>query len=225
MNHLDIKLYIIIFGILISFSSCAQNSRENNKVTKSNKTYPEGYEKATLAGGCFWCVEAVFERVEGVHDAISGYSGGKENNPTYNAVAAGKTSHAEAVEIYYDPEKISYAKILEIFFATHDPTTLNRQGPDVGPQYRSSVFYHNDRQKEIAQEVIQELERKKAFKNPVVTEVVPFEKFFTAEDYHQDYYELNPDNPYIINVTRPKILKFEKEYKDVLKSASTTRNN
>lgn len=219
MKRSVIHLLFFSFWIFLSVNSCAQKKNDQKRVAKIDKVALEGYERATLAGGCFWCVEAIFERVEGVKAVISGYSGGTEENPTYNAVASGNTSHAEAVEIYFDPETISYEMILEIFFATHDPTTLNRQGPDIGKQYRSSVFYHNNEQKEKALKVIDELDKEKVFQNPIVTEVVPYVQFFEAEDYHQDYYEYNPNNPYIINVTRPKVLKFEKEYQDYLKDS------
>jgi peptide-methionine (S)-S-oxide reductase len=209
----------IFFAIILLFviSSCAQKRDEPIKKATLNQDDLQGSSVATLAGGCFWCVEAVFERIEGVRDAVSGYTGGKEKNPTYKDVSAGKTTHAEAVQVYFDPAKISYEKILEIFFATHDPTTLNRQGPDIGAQYRSAIYYHNEEQKRQAQKIIESLSQSGKFKNPIVTEVTPFDKFYTAEDYHQDYYEHNPNNPYIIGVTRPKIKKFEKEFKDQLK--------
>lgn len=210
-----IPILFIFFSI--SLTSCAQKQQEQTPRTPIDRQDLEGMEKATLAGGCFWCVEAVFERVEGVKAAISGYTGGTEENPTYEEVSGGNTSHAEAVEIYYNPEVISYGKILEIFFATHDPTTLNRQGPDVGAQYRSAVYYHNEDQKEQAEQYIASIEKSGEFDDPVVTELVPYTEFYEAEDYHQDYYELNPGNPYIISVTKPKINKFVKEYDDLLK--------
>lgn len=175
------------------------------------------FSKATFAGGCFWCVEAVFERVEGVKDVISGYSGGKKENADYKKVSAGLTSHAEAVQIFYDPKVITFEELLEIFFATHDPTQLNRQGPDVGEQYRSAVFYHDDGQKEATKAYIQKLNQSGKFSKKIVTLVVPYDAFYTAEDYHQDYYEHNPGNPYIIQVTAPKVKKFLKQFPDKLK--------
>jgi peptide-methionine (S)-S-oxide reductase len=215
-------ILIFLLGTFISFASCAQNKNDLQKADKIDRADLASYKIATVAGGCFWCVEAVFERVEGVKEAISGYTGGKEKNPTYNAVASGKTSHAEAVEIYFDPKIISYKEILQIFFATHDPTTLNRQGPDVGKQYRSAIYFQDQEQKSIAQEVINQLTQEGAFSNSIVTEVVPYTQFYEAEDYHQDYYEHNPNNPYIINVTRPKIKKFEKDFKKYLKASYTS---
>lgn len=213
-RNLIFYFFVIVF---FSTSSCAQKRNEQIKKASLSQKDLEGSTIATVAGGCFWCVEAVFERVEGVKAAVSGYTGGKEKNPTYEQVSAGRTSHAEAVQIYYDPEKVSYEKILEIFFATHDPTTLNRQGPDVGAQYRSAVYYHNEDQKKQAQNYIKTLNQSGKFNDPIVTEVTALNEFYEAEEYHQDYYEHNPTNPYIIGVTRPKIKKFEKEYKDLLK--------
>ncbi|MDQ3394438.1 MAG: peptide-methionine (S)-S-oxide reductase MsrA [Bacteroidota bacterium] len=219
MQNTRLLIPIILMGFLFSHSSCAQKKNNNHQqTTKIDAKDIEGLEKATVAGGCFWCVEAVFERVAGVKMAVSGYTGGAETTPTYEAVAAGKTSHAEAVEIYFDPKIISYRKILEVFFDTHDPTTLNRQGPDVGRQYRSAVYFHDDEQRKQVQEVIAQLEQKKKFNNPIVTELVPYTTFYQAEEYHQDYYEHNPNNPYIINVTKPKIVKFEKNYQEILKN-------
>lgn len=173
--------------------------------------------KATFAGGCFWCTEAVFERVEGVKDVVSGYSGGKESDADYQTVSNGETDHAEAVQIFYDPAVVSFKTLLEIFFATHDPTQLNRQGPDVGRQYRSAVFYHDDSQKEETEAYIKELNASGKFDKEIVTQVVPYEAFYKAEDYHQDYYEHHPENPYIIQVTAPKVKKFLKTFPDKLK--------
>lgn len=215
MKALNLVVTSFIFIVLIASFSCAENYDQGKSATTSENL--EGLEKATVAGGCFWCVEAVFERVEGVEAAISGYTGGKEANPNYTQVSSGKTTHAEAVEIYFDPSKINYRKILEIFFATHDPTTLNRQGPDVGAQYRSEIYYHTDEQKRIIREVIDSLSSAGVFKNKIVTKISPYTQFYKAEEYHQDYYEHNPGNPYVASVTRPKIEKFEKEYKKLLK--------
>ncbi|NJO03199.1 MAG: peptide-methionine (S)-S-oxide reductase MsrA [Bacteroidia bacterium] len=176
----------------------------------ARQSLEDGLAVATFAGGCFWCVEAVFERVEGVDRAVSGYSGGKEKNPTYEAVGGGLTGHAEAVQVYYDPEVVTYEELLEIFFATHDPTQLNRQGPDVGRQYRSAVFYHDEEQQKLVEAYVKKLEESGKFSNPIVTQRVPFETFYDAEDYHQDYYEHHPENPYVISVTKPKVEKFKK---------------
>lgn len=172
---------------------------------------------ATLGSGCFWCTEAVFERVKGVKKVISGYSGGNVPNPSYEAVCTGKTGHAECVQVYFDEKEISYIQLLEIFFYTHDPTTLNRQGADVGTQYRSVIFYHDENQKQLAEKVKKELNEAKVWDNPIVTEIVPFKKFYEAEEYHQNYYEKNPYQGYCAFVITPKIEKFEKVFKDFLK--------
>lgn len=214
------KSLLLAFLIMSIFlTSCAQN--QNQKMAQATLSDAEkaSLSQATFAGGCFWCVEAVFERVKGVRSAVSGYAGGSEQNPTYENVSAGKTSHAEAVTIYFDSTEVEFSTLLEVFFATHDPTTLNRQGPDVGAQYRSVVFYHNDAQQRETEEYLSELEVTGKFKDPVVTQVVPFEKFYEAEDYHQDYYAHHPNDAYIQAVTQPKIEKFEKEFKTLLKEA------
>ena len=195
------KFYLLSLFILLHVTSWAQN---DTKI-------------ATLAGGCFWCTEAVYERVEGVVDVYSGYTGGSEENPTYRQVSYGRTSHAEAIQIIYDPEVLSYDKILEIFFtAAHDPTQLNRQGNDVGRQYRSAAYYHNDAQKRAIEKAIAKYNESK-FDGNIVTEVEPLQKFWMAEDYHQDYYELNPGNPYIINVARDKVRKLNKYFPELVK--------
>ena len=177
-------------------------------------------EIATFAGGCFWCTEAVFERVKGVEDVISGYTGGTQKNPTYKQVSYGKTDHAEGVQIYFDPDRVSYQELVEIFFATHDPTTLNRQGPDIGKQYRSAIYYHDETQRSIVKDHIKQLTEKGTYQDPIVTEVEAFGTFYPAEDYHQDYYQKHPNNPYIQAVAVPKVKKFEKRFKDKLKAAS-----
>jgi peptide-methionine (S)-S-oxide reductase len=170
-------------------------------------------ENATLAAGCFWCVEAVFQQLKGVNSVVSGYIGGHTDNPTYKDVLTGKTGHAEACQIEFDPEQITYEELLEVFFETHDPTTLNRQGNDVGTQYRSAIFYHNEAQKEAAEQVKSKVDASGAWKNSVVTEIVPFTKFYRAEDYHQNYYKNNPNQQYCRFVIRPKLDKFEKLFK------------
>jgi peptide methionine sulfoxide reductase msrA/msrB len=179
----------------------------------------EQYEVATFAGGCFWCVEASFERIEGVVDVISGYSGGEKAYPTYEEVSSRKTKYAESIQVYYDPAVIDFPKLLEVFFVAHDPTQLNRQGPDVGPQYRSEIFYHGTEQKELAEAYIKELDNSGKFDRPVVTALSPYKEFWVAEAYHQDYYEHHPENPYIQSVSRPKVEKVEKEFADILKDA------
>jgi peptide-methionine (S)-S-oxide reductase len=175
-------------------------------------------EQATLAGGCFWCLEAVYEQLKGVEKIESGYSGGAVANPTYEQVCGGKTGHAEVVQVTFDPAVVSYREILEIFFAIHDPTSLNRQGADVGTQYRSAIFYHSPEQKAIAEKTIADLNAEGIWNKPIVTEVVPFKQFFKAEDYHQGYFRDNPYQPYCLGVVSPKVAKFRQKFSDKLKS-------
>ncbi|MEM8599990.1 MAG: peptide-methionine (S)-S-oxide reductase MsrA [Bacteroidota bacterium] len=172
--------------------------------------------KATLGGGCFWCVEAVLKPLRGVHAAVSGYAGGTIPNPTYREICSGLTGHAEVVEVTFDPSEIAYADLLRVFFATHDPTTLNRQGADVGTQYRSVVFTHSDEQAETAHAVIAEIEAASIFDAPIVTQVQPAPTFYEAEDYHQDYFARNPNQPYCAAVIAPKVAKFRKRFLDKL---------
>ena len=167
---------------------------------------------ATFGAGCFWCVEAAFQQLKGVTSVFSGYSGGHIENPTYEQVCTGSTGHAEVCQIEYDPEKISYEELLEVFFEIHDPTTLNRQGNDVGTQYRSVIFYHNEDQKKKAEKLKAELDAKGLWKNPIITELLPLSKFYKAEDYHQNYYRNNPNQPYCRVVIKPKLQKFEKVF-------------
>lgn len=199
------------------FFSCAEDKPQQGPPKVLDKETQSGLEQATFAGGCFWCIEVIFEAVEGVEDVVSGYSGGKEENPTYKQVSSGKTGHAEAVMIYYDSEVVNYNELLEVFFDVHDPTTLNRQGPDVGPQYRSVILYHSEAQKKAAQAYIQKLDSSGKFSSAIVTEIVPFEKFYVAEDYHQDYCRINPNDPYVKNVSLPKFEKFKNSFEDMLK--------
>ena len=175
-------------------------------------------DTATFGNGCFWCTEAIFESLNGVQSAVSGYSGGHVTDPDYNQVCSGTTGHAEAVQILYDPSIISFEQLLEVFWSTHDPTTLNRQGNDVGTQYRSVVFYHNEKQKELAESYKQDLNNKKVFPDPIVTEIVAYSKFYPAENYHQQYFELNGHEPYCTFVIRPKLDKFKKAFHDKLKT-------
>jgi len=173
---------------------------------------------ATLAAGCFWCTEAVYERIEGVEDVVSGYIGGQLANPNYTQVLTGRTGHAEAVEIYYDPSVRTYEELLKIFFKTHDPTTLNRQGPDIGTQYRSAIFYHNDEQKKIAEATIKKLNDSGDFRNRIVTTLEPADKFYPAEEYHQDYFRRNPNENYCRRVVRSKVRKTNLLFGDLLKT-------
>jgi peptide-methionine (S)-S-oxide reductase len=178
---------------------------------------PAPFEMATLGGGCFWCLEAVYAELRGVMKVESGYAGGDAPNPTYRQVCSGTTGHAEVVQITFDPAVLAFNDLLNIFFTIHDPTTLNRQGADVGTQYRSVIFYHNEAQRQQAQSIIRELEEKKIWKNPIVTEVKPLDAFYRAEDYHQEYYSRNPGQPYCQAVITPKVAKLRKMYMDKLK--------
>jgi len=174
-------------------------------------------EIATLAGGCFWCMEAVFDELKGVQSVESGYTGGHVANPTYRQVCSETTGHAEAVQISFDPAQLTYKDLLSIFFSVHDPTTLNRQGNDVGTSYRSAIFYHSDEQKAVAEEVIRELTAQQLWRDPIVTELARFDKFYIAEDYHQEYFAHNGSQPYCRAVVAPKVAKFRKQYLERLK--------
>ncbi len=176
-----------------------------------------GTEVATLAGGCFWCLEAIFDDLKGVVQVDSGYAGGTIPNPTYRQVCTGTTGHAEVVQIMFGPRVLSFKELLEVFFTVHDPTTLNRQGPDAGTQYRSAIFYHTPEQKAIAEQVIAEITAARIWPSPIVTEVTPFTAFYKAEDYHQEYFQLNGQQPYCRAVVAPKVAKFRKQFRDRLK--------
>jgi len=181
-------------------------------------------EVATLAGGCFWCLEAVFDDLRGVERVDSGYAGGSVPNPTYRAVCAGTTGHAEVVQVAFDPQAVSFKEILEVFFTIHDPTTLNRQGADVGTQYRSAIFYHSPEQKEVAAQVISELNAANVWDAPIVTEVVPLTEFYPAEEYHREYYQRNPDQAYCRAVVAPKVAKFRKHFLEKMKRQTPARH-
>jgi len=210
MKFLGFSLMIVIF-------SC-QSHGNRSEVADSTDLPDVDYQKldtATFAGGCFWCVEASFEQIAGVAEAVSGYAGGRESTANYHLVSSGRTKHAEAVQIYYDPLVIDYETLLAVFFIAHDPTQLNRQGPDVGTQYRSEIFYHNDEQKRLAEARIQEI--RSEFDLRVVTAISELKRFYTAEEYHQDYEKKHPDNTYIRSVSKPKIDRVAKVFKDRLK--------
>lgn len=178
---------------------------------------PPGQEALILGGGCFWCTEAVFLRLQGVNSVISGYAGGLVERPSYSQIGTGRTGHAEVIQVVFDPEKISSAALLEVFWATHDPTTLNRQGADVGPQYRSAIFYLSEKQAEVANEMKQQLDQSGIYGTPVVTEITPFSNFYVAENYHQNYYAQHGGQPYCQFVVRPKVEKLQKLFADRLK--------
>jgi peptide-methionine (S)-S-oxide reductase len=188
---------------------------------KAQETAKEGklIEEATLGGGCFWCTEAIIEELEGVNEVVSGYAGGETENPTYHQVSHGTTGHAEVTQVYFDPQVISYADLLRVFLATHNPTTLNRQGVDVGEEYRSIILYHNEQQQQTAREIIQEMQP--LFDKPIVTDVVPFTKFYKAEQSHQDYYRSNPEKAYCQAVINPKLQKMRLQFTNSLKKKKT----
>jgi peptide-methionine (S)-S-oxide reductase len=214
--------FIIPIVFIYFFTSSGCEKRETNayseKKTETGDTINmDSLQIATFGSGCFWCTEAIFERLNGVVKVESGYSGGKVENPTYEEVCTGTTGHAEVTQITYDPSIISFDELLEVFWKTHDPTTLNRQGNDVGTQYRSVIFYHNEEQKELAEKYKAELDKSGVWDNPIVTEISPFTNFYSAEKYHQDYYNNNPNQGYCTFVITPKVEKFEKVFKDKLK--------
>jgi peptide-methionine (S)-S-oxide reductase len=184
----------------------------------ANNSNPEILQQATFGAGCFWCVEAIFERLEGVYNVESGYSGGHVTNPTYQQVTTGRTGHAEVIRFDYNPDVITYEQLLEVFWHTHDPTTLNRQGNDIGPQYRSAIFYHNDHQKEVALASKLKTDASDLWDNPIVTEVSPLINYFRAEDYHQNYFNNNPNAGYCSVVIAPKVRKFMRDFSHLLKN-------
>ncbi|WP_286965819.1 peptide-methionine (S)-S-oxide reductase MsrA [Flavobacterium sp. UBA4854] len=198
------KNILLICLFALSLNGISQNKKAN-------------LETITLGGGCYWCVEAVYENLDGVKSVVSGFSGGNVANPTYEEVCTGETGHAEVVQITYDKTVTDINEIFKVFFTVHDPTTLNRQGADVGTQYRSVIFYRNDEQKKAAQSIIADLNKAKVYNSPIVTKVEPFKVFYKAEDYHQNYYANNKNQPYCKMVIQPKIEKFEKVFKDKLK--------
>jgi peptide-methionine (S)-S-oxide reductase len=213
---MEAKLCTLAIALAVSLSSCAQNSKKENTMT-NNAANTQGLETATFASGCFWCTEAIFLNVDGVSQVESGYIGGKVKNPTYKEVCSGLTGHAEAIQLKYDPKKVSYDELLEIFWKTHDPTTLNKQGADEGTQYRSAVFYHNEDQRKAAEFYKKKLDESHIFDNPIVTEIIQASVFYKAEDYHQNYYNLNKSQPYCSYVITPKLDKFKKVFKEKIK--------
>jgi peptide-methionine (S)-S-oxide reductase len=211
------RTFSLLSALFIALCACSQREQQAANNTKEKKSANlDSLQTAYFASGCFWCVEAIFESLDGVEEVVSGYAGGKEKNPTYEQVSAGLTGHAESVKIYYDSTKLSYQTLLEVFFGSHDPTTLNQQGPDRGKQYRSAVFYKNAGEKTAADKYIQELLKAKTF-SKITTEVAPFTGFFKAEDYHQDYEQINPDNSYVRAVSTPRLNKFKQKFPKLLK--------
>jgi peptide-methionine (S)-S-oxide reductase len=213
------KNYFWVLLLLVSCQSDPQPKPQSSTMTTASlsngATSAAGLETATLGAGCFWCIEAIYQRLDGVESVVSGYAGGTVENPTYEQVCNGNTGHAEVAQIVFDPKKISFREILEVFFQTHDPTTLNRQGNDVGTQYRSAIFYHNDEQQKIAEEMKKTAQQ--WWDNPIVTEIAPLKKFYKAEAYHQNYFNNNPTQGYCMFVVNPKVQKFKKQFKEKLK--------
>jgi peptide-methionine (S)-S-oxide reductase len=213
------KIFLTFSTLLLLLFSCGNQSKDlkNLKIFDQSMDINSQYDSATFGAGCFWCVEAVFQQLKGVQSVSSGYSGGQIKNPTYKEVCSGLTGHAEVCRIVFDPKIITYKELLEAFWASHDPTTLNRQGADVGTQYRSVVFYHNAEQKELAEKYKQRLNEENAFGKPVVTEISELKDYYKAEDYHQNYFNENGDAPYCSFVIEPKLEKFRKAFKDKVK--------
>jgi len=226
-------LLISFLSVFLSgYSSCSNETKkvedpETERTEIRKETYPvdvytrenklENYATAIFAGGCFWCTEAAFERINGVVDVISGYSGGEKSNPSYGEVGSGRTKHAEAIYIYFDKEIVTYQTLLKVLMVAHNPTTLNYQGPDYGPQYRSAIFYQNEEEKTLIEKQITDTNNSGMYKDPVVTQIVPYEEFWVAEKYHQNYYELNPNQGYVAKVSRPKVLKVKKHFPTLIK--------
>lgn len=215
------KLLLLVAAMsVMTFGGCenkSTNTQSENKSETGVIQKMDNLQKATFGSGCFWCTEAIFENLNGVYSVVSGYAGGQVLNPTYEEVCSGTTGHAEVTQITYNPSEISYDELLEVFWKTHDPTTLNKQGNDVGPQYRSAIFYHNEEQKQLAEKYKEELNKSGAWDKPIVTEISPLTNYFPAEDYHQDYYINNSNQGYCAFVIAPKLEKFKKVFKDKLK--------
>ena len=217
MKKISVISFVVTFFVMMLTACTKEPKRISFAQSKDTKTMTNTTETAIFGAGCFWCVEAVFQQLNGVISVQSGYIGGTKDNPTYKEVCTGTTGHAEVCKIEFDPSKITFTELLEVFWTVHDPTTLNRQGADVGTQYRSAVFYTNNEQKELAEKYKMELDKSGAFENPVVTEIVQASKFYPAEDYHNNYYNDNPNQGYCTMVIRPKVEKFKKVFGDRLK--------
>lgn len=211
------KLYLLAVALIMLMLAAGSVFTQQQSQTEEEPMNTENLEEATFGAGCFWCVEAVFEELKGVKSVKAGYAGGKIKNPTYRQVASGTTDHAEVARILYDPSVITYEQLLTVFWHTHDPTTLNRQGPDVGPQYRSVIFYHNEEQRKIAEQSLEEVDKSDLWEDPIVTKIQPIKNYSEAEDYHQNYYENNPNAGYCQVVIAPKLKKFRKEFSHLLK--------
>ncbi|NND76656.1 MAG: peptide-methionine (S)-S-oxide reductase MsrA [Flavobacteriales bacterium] len=213
----SLTIILLALGLL---ASCAFKSSDHVDSIKKDSIVPadlQGLSKAYFASGCFWCVEAVFESVEGVEEAISGYAGGNTKNPTYESIGTGQTGHCEAVEVYYDPERVSYRTLVKVFYGSHDPTTVNGQAPDFGTQYRSAIFYQNEEERKIAEAFKEEIMSSEMYTKPIATEIAMLKKFYPAEEYHQNFERLNPDHPYVRQVSIPRLNKFKKAFPELLK--------
>ena len=215
-----------VLAALLAVVHCKPQNKPEQSTSGQNTTRPkplpmaqdlQAYQTAYFASGCFWCVEAIYQSVKGVKEVHSGYAGGTEENPTYEQVSRGITQHAEAVEIYYDPNLVSFAQLVEVFFGSHDPTTLNQQGPDKGPQYRSIAFYKNEAERKTITDYIAQLQAQKVYNRPIVTQVKPFTVFYKAEDYHQDFEQKHPDHPYVKSVSVPRLNRFKQNFTAYLK--------
>ena len=216
MRYFILSLTLLLFTCQTNSTNSIMEKKSSDQLEKNASILPKiKIEETTLGAGCFWCIEAIFENLDGVVSVSSGYTGGRVKNPTYEAVCSGKTGHAEVARIVFDPKKLSFAEILDVFWGTHDPTTLNKQGNDEGTQYRSAIFYHNKEQKEIAEKSIKEAA--KIFDEPIVTEITALGTYYKAENYHQDYFKRNPNQPYCTFVIKPKMAKFRKQFQDKLK--------
>ncbi len=219
-NHNNLRSIFLLIGIIPASCATPDNTVMKETITTNTQMetqLPANMDTATFGNGCFWCTEAIFQNLKGVYSAVSGYAGGHVKNPTYKDVCSGTTGHAEVLQIVYDPAVLSFDELLEVFWKTHDATTLNRQGNDIGTQYRSVVFYHSETQKKLAEKYKKELDASGAFAKPIVTEITPISEFYRAENYHQDYYSLNGTEPYCTYVIQPKVEKFKKVFKDKLK--------
>ncbi|MEQ8357991.1 MAG: peptide-methionine (S)-S-oxide reductase MsrA [Cytophagales bacterium] len=224
MNLKKIPFLLGLLAVLISFNSCASpETREKEEDITENLSQEvdlNKFERAYFASGCFWCVEAIFESVIGVEEAISGYTGGNEENPSYQNVSAGATGHAEAVEVYYDPEIIDYKTLVKVYYGSHNPITVNGQAPDFGRQYRSMILFQNEMEETIAKSYKDSLDKSGTYKEPIATEIVALEKFWKAEDYHQDYEKNNPNQPYVRSVSIPRLNRFKEKFPELLKEES-----
>ncbi|MDA0780228.1 MAG: peptide-methionine (S)-S-oxide reductase MsrA [Bacteroidetes bacterium] len=211
------RLFLVSLQIAACTLAAPKAVDNSTPVAERSYTMPQEYKAAYFASGCFWCVEAVFEHVDGVQEAISGYAGGTTINPNYRQVVTGKTGHAESIKVIYDPKKVSFETLVQVFFGSHNPTTLNRQGPDKGTHYRSIAFYETEDEKKAIEKTIKKLTEIKRYKSPIVTEVKKLDAFYQAEDYHQDYEEKNPNNPYIRAVSKPRVSRFLQAYPELVK--------